>query len=157
MMTQNLKRFAALPALVVLLALPAKAEESGAATENNMRMHTAWDHADQMIGPAVTPEQRSLMVQLAHDAAAANVCDGLFLNRDLVQQGFAGLTHTDEAAMSEAEKTYYERHLLVNYGVQVGIMLAEFSASPETACEDARASIDDPDVRHFLDVETEDE
>lgn len=147
-----------LPAVFALLMMsPAAAEEAPAGADDNVRLDSAWDHADQMVGPALSPEQRSLMIQLAYDAAAANVCDGLFLNRDRVQQGFAGLVHTDAGTMTEAEKDYYERHLLINYGVQVGLMLAEFSAHPDTACNDAREAFEDPDVLHFLDLETEDE
>ena len=155
-MLRTLKRFAAVPALVALVATPALAEDT-APEADNMRVDAAWEYSERILGTVLTPEQRSLMLQLAYDTAAANVCDGLFLNRDLVEQGFAGLTHTDAGTMSEEELTYYQRHLLVNYGVQIGIMLAEFSADEAAACADVMASLNDADVPHFVELEVEED
>ncbi len=142
-MTILSRLFAASLALAVVPAI-AQSSESG-------REGAAWLQAYEMQDNVFTGPQRTALNQLAYHAAAANICEGLVLDRAKFSTGLAALEHADIVSLSDDELDYYHRHLLVNFGVAVGIMLAEHADDAAVFCEDARAHMNDPDAVHYFD------
>jgi hypothetical protein len=131
---------------LVIAVAPAVAQgaESG-------REDAAWLQAYEMQGNMLTGPQRTALNQLAYHAAAANICEDLVLDRAKFSSGLAALEHADIVSLSDAELEYYQRHLMVNFGVAVGIMLAEHADNAAAFCEDAHAHMNDPDAVHYFD------
>ena len=103
-----------------------------------MRFERAWLEAAEMRDGVLDDGQQALLLQLAYHAAAGNLCDGLVLDDARFATAFEQLRHGDHATMSDEERRYFERHLLVQYGVAVGLFLGEASQRPDAFCADAR-------------------
>ena len=56
------------------------------------------------------------------------------------------MKHDSEADMTAEQKEYYQNHLTFNYGVAVGLFLAEGSLDPAGFCAEATTQRNDPDT-----------
>ena len=62
----------------------------------------------------------------------------------------AAIEHSDAASMSDDEHEFFRQSLMINYGVSVGIMLAEHADDKEATCADAlEFAKDEEDVNYF--------
>jgi hypothetical protein len=117
----------------------------------------AWEAFHYMDGGLLPPEGRANLVMLAWHAAMANLCHELVLDHERFGAAFATLEHADAASLSGAEHEYFRHHLAVNFGIAVGILLAEMAGSREEVeenCEAARAYASDASAgRIYFDVE----
>lgn len=102
-------------------------------------------HAGELVDDQLTPEQVVHMKLIAHQAAVAATCDAFKLSQEKFLGAFTKLAHMQEAGMSDAEKTYFERHLLVTYGVMLGGALAVAAPDPAGFCADAEDERADPE------------
>jgi hypothetical protein len=87
-----------------------------------------------MLDGQLMPQQMALIQSLSYQTAIASVCDGFVLDDEKFVAAFGRLAHEKAAEMSEEQKEYYDRHLLVVYGVLVGGDLAEIGDNPGEAC-----------------------
>jgi hypothetical protein len=115
-------------ASLVALAAPALAQD-GAEDSTFVRAH-----AIDMLDGQLTEQQIALLQSLAYQTAIASVCEGIVLDDEKFIAAFGRLAHEKEAEMSAEQKEYYNRHLLVVYGVMVGGDLADVAANPGEAC-----------------------
>jgi hypothetical protein len=103
-------------------------------------------HAMDFIDGKLTPEQFVQLKLMAHQAAVAAVCEGFKLSEDKFVSAFGELAHERGGEMTDAEKQYYERHLLVSYGTLLGGEVARAAPDPSGFCEAAREERKDPDL-----------
>ncbi|MBO6815705.1 MAG: hypothetical protein JJ891_12645 [Rhizobiaceae bacterium] len=101
-------------------------------------------HAGEFVDDKLTPEQVVHMKLIAHQAAVAATCEDFTLSEEKFLAAFSGLAHTEEADMDDAQKAYFEKHLLVTYGIMVGGALAVAAPDPAGFCADAEDERSDP-------------
>ena len=99
---------------------------------------TAWHQSYELLDGVLAPHQQSELNALAFSAAVANFCEGFDLDQDKFNRGMATLEHVDKLDMNEQELIYFGQHLMFNYGVHVGIFLAEAAHNPSAFCQNAQ-------------------
>ena len=104
-------------------------------------------HYHDFIDEKLTPEQSRELVIIAGQAAAASICDGIELDEVKFKAAFAKLAHASEAKMSEEEKGYFEKHLMLVYGIAIGGFLADASADTGAYCAAAEAERKEPEFQ----------
>ncbi len=97
------------------------------------------DHAIEFIDGKLSDEQTTHLKLISHQVAVASTCDGFELDDEKFIDAFGKLAHEQESEMNDAEKQYFERHLLVTYGVMVGGALSVAALDPAGYCEEAEA------------------
>lgn len=145
-------RFALAALAAVALAPPAAAEDPSEASRNA----AAWRAAQALQGDMLPGALHAEFMLLAWHAAAANLCAPLMLDHEKFGAAYATLEHSDAASLSEAEHAYFRHHLAVNFGVAVGIMLAQHSRTPEEVaefCAAAEAFARDPEEANVFDAD----
>ncbi|MFO7641040.1 MAG: hypothetical protein R6X17_07160 [Candidatus Competibacteraceae bacterium] len=123
------------PLLLLALLIPASVAFAQAGKIAREQMDPAWRQAHRMLDGVLDSKQQSELNVLAYSTAVANLCEGFALNREQFKKGFNYLAHGDAASMKPEESAYFERHLLVNYGVAVGLFLAEGAADQAGFCK----------------------
>ena len=114
------------------------------------RESEAWLTAYDMQGGVLTGNQQHQLLTLAWHGAVANLCEELQLDHLKFGQAMAAIEHSDAASMSDDEHEFFRQSLMINYGVAVGIMLAEHADDKEATCTDAlEFAKDDEDVNYF--------
>lgn len=117
--------------LAGLVNVPTASAEQAVAPQ---RLSTAWIEATELIDGTLTRPQQALLSQLAYHAAVANLCDGFVLDREKFAEAFTRLEHQDTLSMNADEHAYFERHLLVNFGIVTGVFMAEGSLDQTAFC-----------------------
>lgn len=133
-------------AVLSLISLPAKAEMPTSALITKKIDRFVTSHAGEFVDDKLTPGQVVKMKIIAHQAAVAATCDDFTISEEKFLSAFSELAHEQEDEMSEAEKDYFERHLLVTYGVMVGGALAVAAPDPAGFCEDAAVDRAETDI-----------
>lgn len=103
-------------------------------------------HAQEMLEGALTEQQADALQLIAYQVAAAATCDGVDLDPAKFEAAFATLTPIGADKMTDPQKAYFDKHLLVVYGVMVGGALAMFSDDTAAKCDIARAAKADPEM-----------
>ncbi len=107
-------------------------------------------HAIDMLENALTPDQVTVLQLVAHQAAVAAACDGFNLDEAKFTKAFDKLAPADAAKMTDAQKAYHDKHLLVIYGVLLGGDLAAMSDDVGAACANAAEFRADPEMAEIL-------
>ncbi len=144
----------ALRIAALAVALPALAQEEAPEVAN--REAAAWHVHAALMSDMLPPQMQGEFMTLAWHATAANLCADLFLDHERFGTAFARLEHADMASLSSEQHEYFRHHLAVNFGVAVGILLAEHAGTPEEVaafCEDAVAFALDPAHETVFDTE----
>ncbi|WP_127595385.1 hypothetical protein [Nitratireductor alexandrii] len=102
-------------------------------------------HALDLLEDKLTDDQFTGLQLLAHQAAIASVCVGFELDETRFLEKFGALAHESEAEMSDEQKQYFERHLLVVYGILIGGELATAAEDPGETCHEAAEARADPE------------
>jgi hypothetical protein len=145
-MKNNQLRFAiALFALLPLLCSVASVSRAQDADPHE-RLEPGWRKATDLLDGVLTPEQHSEMNMLAYSAAVAGLCDGFSLNREKFANAMKMLEHDDKANMSAEQISYFQHHVTFNYGVAMGLFLAEGSMDQTAFCAAATAQRNDPET-----------
>ena len=137
MRTPVIGRTGALLLLALLIPCSVTVAQNGKPVRE--QLDPAWLQATRMLDGVLNPKQQSELNTLAYSAAVANLCEGFKLKREQFQKGFNYLAHEDLASMKPEETAYFERHLLFNYGVAVGLFMAEGAADQASFCKLATA------------------
>ena len=87
---------------------------------------------------------------VAHQAAIAAACEGFVLDDAKFQKVFDTLAPQDPSKLTDAQKVYYDQHLLVVYGVLLGGELAALSDDVSDACAEAEESRKDETMAEVL-------
>jgi hypothetical protein len=103
-----------------------------------------------MLENALTPEQVTVLQLVAHQAAIAAACDGFNLDEAKFTKAFEKLAPADAAKLTDAQKAYHDKHLLVIYGVLLGGDLAAMSDDVSAACANAAEFKADPEMAEIL-------
>ena len=143
--------FSLAAALAVVPAPALQAQGEGAATPN-LRHGQSWLEAYEILGGILTPEQQLELNQLAYQAAAANVCEVLILDDEKFIMAFESLVVEAGAEMSAEEIDYFHDHILVSFGVFVGLQLADHNNDKAAFCTDATAYADDTEEPHVFEA-----
>ena len=121
--------------LLLALSVPSSVAFAQGGNTTREQLEPAWLQASRLLDGALNPKQQSELNTLAYSAAVANLCEGFALHRERFKKGFDYLKHEDSARMKPEETAYFERHLLFNYGVAVGLFLAEGAADRAGFCK----------------------
>jgi len=108
------------------------------------------EQALAMVEGALTPEQFTKLQLIAYQSAIANVCEGINLDEAKFNKAFEALSPVDAAKMSDEQKAYHDKHILVIFGVLVGGELTAMATDVPAACEDAEKQKADPDMASEL-------
>ncbi len=133
-------------AAVLLTTLSASAATTSSAQQIIKTDQFVNMHAMDFIDGKLTPEQFVQLKLMAHQAAVAAVCEDFKLSEKKFVAAFGQLAHEQEGEMTDAEKQYYERHLLVSYGTLLGGEVARAAPDPSGFCEAAREERKDPEL-----------
>ncbi|MCX5496577.1 hypothetical protein OSH11_17870 [Kaistia dalseonensis] len=101
-------------------------------------------HAIDMLEGALTSEQMTTLQLVAYQAAVAATCQGFTLDQARFEKVFDTLAPQDAAKMSDAQKAYFDSHILVIYGVLLGGELASIADNVSETCDTAREARTDP-------------
>ncbi|WP_454848577.1 hypothetical protein [Rhizobium binxianense] len=129
-------------ALLALAGAPARAESP---QTSFVRLH-----AIDLLENALAPDQITTLQLVAHQAAIAAACDGFSLDQAKFIKAFDRLAPRDAAKMSDAQKAYHDKHVLVIYGILVGGEMAAMSDDLSGACAAAKDTKADPDMADVL-------
>ncbi len=125
--------------LVVLLVMMAG---SSYAADNYTHMldqiTPAWQRLDALTKNFLNKEQQEKAQELAFAAAAADLCDGLKVDREKFIAAFKDLEGEEQKAMSEDEERQWKNKLLVAYGIATGLFSAEGLLGKESFCLSAK-------------------
>lgn len=138
-------------ALAVAVAPALHAQSEGPATPNQ-RHASSWLEAYEILGGILTPEQQMELNQIAYQAAAANVCEFLILDDERFIMAFESLARQASAEMSAEEVDYFHDHLLVSFGVFVGLQLADHNNDTGAFCTEATTYAEDPEEPHLFEA-----
>ena len=133
-------------AAVLLTAMSASAATTSSAKQFIQADQIVNQHAMDFIDGKLTTEQSVQQKLIAHHAAVAAVCEDFKLSEEKFVAAFGGLAHEKEGEMTDAEKQYYERHLLVSYGTLLGGEVARAAPDPSGFCDAAREERKDSDL-----------
>lgn len=133
-------------AAVLLTSMSASAATTSSAQQIIKTDQFVNMHAMDFVDGNLTPNQFVQLKLMAHQAAVAAVCEEFKLSEDKFVTAFGELAHEQEEKMTDAEKQYYERHLLISYGTLMGGELARAAPDPSGFCDAAREERKDPDL-----------
>ena len=144
-MTRMFKLAGALVGLAAFAAAPATADTS--------RIPSAFviGHLHDFVDQKLSPDQTTQLIVIAHQAATASACEGFELDEEKFKGAFAKLAHASEAGMSADEKSYFEKHVMMAYGVAIGGFLADAAANTSAYCDDADEERKSPDFQAVSD------
>lgn len=145
MKNYKLRNSIALFALFLLLSgVSSLSLAQGAAPHD--RLEAGWRKSTDLLNGILSPAQQSEMNVLAYSAAVAGLCDGFSLDKEKFMSAMNMMKHDSEADMSAEQIEYFENHLTFNYGVAVGLYLAEGSMDSTGFCATATAQRSDPET-----------
>lgn len=104
------------------------------------------EQALSLIEGALTPEQTTKLQLIAYQSAIANVCEGFNIDAARFATAFEALAPVDAAKMSDDQRAYHDKHILVIFGVLVGGELSAIGDDPAAACEQAAADKADAEL-----------
>jgi hypothetical protein len=104
-------------------------------------------HLQDFIDDKLTPEQSTHLVLIANQAATASACDGFELDEGKFKAAFDKLAHVSEEYMSAEKKDYFEKHLMLVYGIAICGFLADTAADTGAFCAAAEEEHTDPDFQ----------
>ncbi len=126
-------------ALAFVLAVGSVPALANSSTEPGSISRYVLSHAVDFLKQSLAPEQLASLHLAAYSAAAASACGDIELDDAKFTKHFERLAHKAEARMSPEQKTYFERQLMLAYGVAIGAFLAEAGQSPDAFCDEAKA------------------
>lgn len=94
-------------------------------------------HAHDLVDDKLTDEQVTALRLIAHQAAVSTVCVGFVIDENKFSEAFGALEHPADAEMSDAEKAYFDQHVLVIYGIMVGGALSSAAHDVSGFCAHA--------------------
>ena len=106
-------------------------------------------HAVGFADGQLSLEQEAHLNVIAYQSAVSAVCGGFVVDDAKFSKAFEKLDHIEAASMSEDEKRYHERHLMVVFGVAVGAFLADAASHEGEFCVDAEELRKDADFGHI--------
>lgn len=101
--------------------------------------------AVDLLDGILTPEQTTTLNLLAHQTAVSDVCAGFVVDEVKFTKEFETLRPVEADKMTDEEKAYHDKHLLVAYGILVGGELAAIGQKQDEACAEAEESRADAD------------
>jgi hypothetical protein len=104
------------------------------------------EQALALVEGSLTPDQFTKLQVIAYQSAIANVCEGFTIDEAKFNKAFEALAPVDAARMSDDQKAYHDKHILVIFGVLVGGEFNAISDDISAACEDAAKQKADPDM-----------
>jgi hypothetical protein len=107
-------------------------------------------HAIDLLENALSPDQTTTLQLVAYQAAIADACTGFQLDDKKFVAAFEKLAPADAAKMSDAQKAYFDKHLLVIYGVLMGGELAAMAGDVSAACAQAAELQADPEMKDII-------
>ena len=142
----NVRQGLGLTLLLGMLSGTALAQSTQAPHE---MLELAWQEAEETLGGVLTPRQNAQLNDLAHAAAVDSLCEGFNVDADKFKAEFQQLAPEEGESMSAEEMDYFKQHLLVNYGLVVGLFLSEGALDQEGFCRAAEEARNDPEVAHL--------
>ena len=131
--------------LTILLAALSGMAQAQAQAPHEM-LAAAWDDIEKTVDGTLTPRQHVRLNDIAHAAAVDALCDGFNLDANKFKAEFAELEPDDKDNMSADEIDYFQKHLLVNYGLVAGLFMAEGALDQEGFCKAAEEDRNDPET-----------
>ncbi|GAA4766604.1 hypothetical protein GCM10023219_09990 [Stakelama sediminis] len=124
---------------------PQTTPDAKAAEQFNGYEDAAWTAMRADLAKAIPEHEASQLTLIAYHAVAEMLCDGVKMNMPKVTEATLALHPTNWDGLSAADQKQWDHTILVNYGMIVGVMLAEHADNSAPLCEDARSMIADED------------
>jgi hypothetical protein len=141
--------------LLPCLSMAATTNESEKAAEQfNGYESAAWAAMQKDLAKVIPEHEASELTLVAYHAVAEMLCDNVKMDMEKVKAVVTNLHPTNWDDLNEQDHKQWEHLILVNYGMIVGVMLAEHADNAPPMCEDARAMIADKENDwHFFMVQ----
>ncbi|YBV95028.1 hypothetical protein M1D80_03320 (plasmid) [Phyllobacteriaceae bacterium JZ32] len=107
-------------------------------------------HALDLLDGILTKDQTVTLQLLAHQTAIANVCNGFTVDDGKFQKSFDTLAASNSDKMSDVQKDYFDKHLLVSFGILVGGEMAAIGKDPAGACKAAAEEKSNKDFANVM-------
>jgi len=128
-------RFAGAAALAALISLVPLSQ--ALAKDLVGRLDEAWKNAVEDEEGILTPQQTTQLRDVAYQAAAARVCDGINLNEDKYAAAVNQLIADQGDKFSDEQEMTRLSHVLVSLGTSYGLFLAEGNIDKAQFCKEA--------------------
>ncbi len=103
-------------------------------------------HAHDFADGKLNEGQLMELSIIAHQAALASVCEGVEVDDKKFKSAFEKIRHESHDEMTEEQRDYFDKHVLVVYGVKIGGFLADAATtSTEDYCSGIDEEIKDPE------------
>jgi hypothetical protein len=103
----------------------ANAESKEASSDTWDKLVPAWDNVSNKLIDFVGEQKQKLITNLAFAAVAADLCEGLALDKEKFKAEFDSFNDADYKALSPADKAEFGPKLMTFFGVYVGLLTAE--------------------------------
>lgn len=124
--------------MLAFSALPALAEESANAEAASIPdLPEAWSIINGLTEDQLGPKQTQLLDGVAFSLAQQAVCEDKPADHEQLAGDFDNLTRNLTADLTAEQAIYYQRHLLVNFGMRVGVLVAEGVRDRDVFCAPA--------------------
>jgi len=110
---------------------------AGIAVADDQRLDEAWKDALEEKEGLLTEKQEAAMNVLAFQSAATRVCDGFEIDPAKFETAFAAAVDPGSLEVTPEDRLHRDNAILVNFGIAVGLFIAEGKAAPEGFCANA--------------------
>ncbi len=152
-------RFLAPVAALGLMAGPLQAQEESEVVEGfESHAQAAWDHVHAIAAPFMSPDAISKLQLIAYHLAAEQVCDTVHTDPEKVGAAMLALRPANWDELDEEKQKHWNAALATNFGIVLGVMIAEHAGSAVPFCAEVDALMANPEVDwHLFDEDSEPE
>lgn len=130
-------RFAAIALLSSLACLTptvVSAADQAKPSEAAPAMPEEWAIVQELTEGQIGGEELLVLDKVAYHLAREAVCDDMSVDKKALVEDFDSISNAVVGQLTPAEANYYQRHVLVNFGMRVGILIANGVEDRETFC-----------------------
>lgn len=120
-----------------LAATPALAQDTSTPPPVAEFEDAAWKAMNADLATVMPRAEIAGLKLIAWHAVAEMLCDRVAMDMDKVTKATAALHPTNWEELTAEDHKTWEHNLLVNYGMIVGVMLAEHAENPAPVCAEA--------------------
>ncbi len=158
-MQRRTRQFLAAAALSAGLAVQALAQDEAEVTaEIESHAKGAWDQVHAIAEPYMSAQAVSKLQLIAYHLAAEQVCEGVHSDPEKVGAAMLELRPANWDELDEDKQKHWNLALATNFGIVLGVMLAEHADSATPFCAEVGALMANEEVDwHLFDQDPEPE
>jgi len=128
----------ALAAALLVVAAPAAAQDEPSAPYEQHE-GAAWEEAFHHLLLYMSDDAASRLILVAYQSLAADLCENIEVDPIKFKPVGDALHPSNWDDLSEADRTEWNSKYLANFGMVIGLLLAEHADNVESFCEEAHS------------------